>query len=346
MQQQERGCPGCHRRRCLHRQRRQRADRPDAACVAGPRRGSAGPQSGLSTLDGRVTLNQGRAVHYPCPPERGFSPNPEAIASTDHAAHARYRGDQSEQSDRRRVPRKPARGDRADRRETPAGSVQRRDLRPDDLRRRASSSRWRRWSTTRCARTFSGLSKVYRACGYRVGWVSFSAAMSSTRANTCRRSTCCRRCACAATCPANGPCRPRSAATRASTSSVRPGGRLYESRQGDHRGRRPQPVPVSHSTDGRAVRVRGRADGESFPTSTTRQFALDLLEHKHVLVAPGSSFNVPYRNHFRVTNLPEPQMLADVFGRMEELLQSYAVGELPATRPNPALRVVDATAKR
>ena len=63
------------------------------------------------------------------------------------------------------------------------------------------------------------------------------------------------------------------------------------------------------------------------PEFDDQQFALDLLEHKHVLVAPGSSFNVPYGNHFRVTNLPEPRMIADVFGRMEELLGNYAVGE-------------------
>jgi alanine-synthesizing transaminase len=59
-------------------------------------------------------------------------------------------------------------------------------------------------------------------------------------------------------------------------------------------------------------------------------------------VAPGSSFNVPYRNHFRITNLPEPQVIGEVFGRIEELLDSYAAGDVPATRPNPALRVVDA----
>ena len=33
-------------------------------------------------------------------------------------------------------------------------------------------------------------------------------------------------------------------------------------------------------------------------------FAMDLLEQKHVLIAPGVSFNVPYRNYFRITNLP------------------------------------------
>jgi alanine-synthesizing transaminase len=53
---------------------------------------------------------------------------------------------------------------------------------------------------------------------------------------------------------------------------------------------------------------------DRLPDFDDQTFALDLLEHKHVLVAPGSSFNVPYRNHFRVTNLPEPAVLTDVFG--------------------------------
>ena len=43
-----------------------------------------------------------------------------------------------------------------------------------------------------------------------------------------------------------------------------------------------------------------------------------------------------------ITNLPEPQVIADVFARIEELLGNYAAGDQPATRPNPALRVVDA----
>ena len=78
------------------------------------------------------------------------------------------------------------------------------------------------------------------------------------------------------------------------------------------------------------------------PEFDDQQFALDRLEHKHVLVAPGSSFNVPYSNHFRITNLPEPQVIGEVFSRIEELLGNYAAGDQPATRPNPALRVVEA----
>ena len=70
----------------------------------------------------------------------------------------------------------------------------------------------------------------------------------------------------------------------------------------------------------------------------TIQFALDLLEQKHVLVAPGVSFNVPYRNHFRVTTLPDPTMLRVVFARIEELLAAYESADGEAT----VARVVDA----
>ncbi len=60
------------------------------------------------------------------------------------------------------------------------------------------------------------------------------------------------------------------------------------------------------------------------PDFDDQAFALELLENKHVLVAPGVSFNVPYRNCFRITNLPEPQVLATVFARIEEVLDAQA----------------------
>ena len=65
-------------------------------------------------------------------------------------------------------------------------------------------------------------------------------------------------------------------------------------------------------------------DTRELPDFDDQRFALDLLEQKHVLIAPGVSFNVPYRTHFRVTNLPTPAVLRQVFARMEELLSAYA----------------------
>ena len=52
--------------------------------------------------------------------------------------------------------------------------------------------------------------------------------------------------------------------------------------------------------------------------------ALELLEDRHVLVAPGSSFNTPYTDHFRITTLPDTDTLDIVFDRIESLLEQHA----------------------
>ena len=71
-----------------------------------------------------------------------------------------------------------------------------------------------------------------------------------------------------------------------------------------------------------------RANKELIPDFDDMRFAMSLLEKKHVLVVPGSSFNVDYRDHFRVTFLPDEETIAEVFGRMNELLDEWVKGEL------------------
>jgi alanine-synthesizing transaminase len=104
---------------------------------------------------------------------------------------------------------------------------------------------------------------------------------------------------------------------------VSPGGRLHDSRaailQATAHSRYLKLVPP-----GGAMYAFVGVDPQQLPGFDDQQFALDLLEQKHVLVAPGVSFNVPYRNHFRVTNLPDAATLKDVFNRVEELLGVYA----------------------
>ncbi len=102
---------------------------------------------------------------------------------------------------------------------------------------------------------------------------------------------------------------------------TRPGGRLYESRQAILDG-------VASSRYLKLARPMGslysfvEVRSDVLPDFDDQAFALDLLENKHVLVAPGVSFNVPYKNCFRITNLPEPKVLATVFARIEELLEA------------------------
>jgi alanine-synthesizing transaminase len=61
-------------------------------------------------------------------------------------------------------------------------------------------------------------------------------------------------------------------------------------------------------------------DTQRLPDFNDHDFALELLESKQVLVAPGSSFNVDYCNYFRITLLPTAETMRDVFTRIDEVL--------------------------
>ena len=63
------------------------------------------------------------------------------------------------------------------------------------------------------------------------------------------------------------------------------------------------------------------------------------MEEEGVLVVPGSSFNVPYRHHFRVTLLPDAATIADVFGRIDRLLtrRAEAAGKVVKLSPRNAV---------
>ena len=64
--------------------------------------------------------------------------------------------------------------------------------------------------------------------------------------------------------------------------------------------------------------------GEAAHGFDDHAFALEMLETEDVLLVPGSSFNVPYRNHFRVTLLPEAPVLREVFARIDRVLSRRA----------------------
>jgi alanine-synthesizing transaminase len=171
---------------------------------------------------------------------------------------------------------------------------------------------------TLCA-TFSGLSKVYRACGYRVGWVSFSGATERSE----RYLTSVDLLAALRLCsnvPGQWAVQTALGGFQSIQKLCAPGGRLYQSRQA-------VVDAVARSRYLHLVKPRGSmyafvgVDLQQLPAFTDEAFALELLEQQHVLVAPGSSFNTSYRDHFRITTLPDEDQLADVFGRIETVLE-------------------------
>lgn len=284
-----------------------------------------------------VNLNRGRAVHYPCHAENGFEPDPQEIEALitsrtraivvinpNNPTGAVYSRDTLEAIARI-----------AERHHLVVFSDEIYDqILYDDARFVPMATLVQ---NTLCA-TMSGLSKVYRACGYRVGWVSFSGEVESAREylSALDKLSSLRLCS---NVPGQWAVQTALGGYQSIQELTRPGGRLYESRQAILDGVAKSKYLQVHAPRGAIYAFIGIKEGV-LPNFDDQRFAMDLLEHKHVLLAPGTSFNTPYKTHFRITNLPRPEVLADVFLRMEELLDSYANGAEPVSRAAPDLKVV------
>ena len=169
---------------------------------------------------------------------------------------------------------------------------------------------------------FSGLSKVYRACGYRFGWCVFSGDLdrAADYIHSMELLAALRLCS---NVPGQWAVQTALGGFQSIRDLVQPGGRLYQSRQAiiDR-------VAASNYLSVQApmgamyafVRLDPRFDGKL----DDQAFALELLEKHHVLVAPGSSFNTVYTDHFRVTTLPDTDALDVVFDRIETCLEQHA----------------------
>ena len=170
--------------------------------------------------------------------------------------------------------------------------------------------------------TFSGLSKVYRACGYRVGWCVFGGDLD--RANDYIHGmellAALRLCS---NVPAQWAVQTALGGFQSIKELVRPGGRLYQQRQVVI-DRVEQSPYLSMQRPMGAMYAFIKLDDRFAARLTDGAFAEQLLEDKHVLVAPGSSFNTPYTDHFRINTLPDTNTLDDVFDRIDSLLEQRA----------------------
>lgn len=188
---------------------------------------------------------------------------------------------------------------------------------------------------TLCA-TLSGLSKVYRACGYRVGWAVFSGDLEHATEYLAGLELLASLRLCSNV-PAQWAVQTALGGYQSIRELTAPGGRLYESRRAIIDSVRCSKY-LRVAEPGGAMYGFIEVRNDVLPEFDDQAFAMDLLEQKHVLVAPGVSFNVPYRNHFRITNLPDAQVLETVFERIEELLDAYAAAG--QGRAAPQLRAV------
>ncbi len=268
-----------------------------------------------------VTLHGGKAVHYPCPPERDHLPDPEEILA-------------------RITPR--TRAIVLISPNNPTGAVYPRHL-LEAIVKIAEEKGLIIFSdeiydqilyegsefvpvaslvkNTLCV-SFCGLSKVWRACGWRVGWMTLSGAKDGAKEymQALDLLSSLRLCA-----NVGGQWAVQTAlgGKQSIWELTKPGGRLWQTRQTMLDG-------VAASKYLEVVKPMGAmyafvgVKKDLLPKFDDQAFGLELLERKHVLLSPGSSFNVPYKTHFRVTLLPDWETMRDVFGRMEELLDEMA----------------------
>ncbi|WP_223621441.1 pyridoxal phosphate-dependent aminotransferase [Lysobacter sp. ESA13C] len=170
--------------------------------------------------------------------------------------------------------------------------------------------------------SFGGLSKVHRACGWRVGWAVLSGdpVASGDFHHAMDLLGALRLCA---NVPGQFAIEAALNGEDTITPLCEPGGRLYEARRAVI-----ESVEASQHLElvapAGALYAFPAVVGAAAQGFDDHKFALELLETEDVLVVPGSSFNVPYRNHFRVTLLPQPAEVREVFQRIERVLDRYA----------------------
>ena len=170
--------------------------------------------------------------------------------------------------------------------------------------------------------SFGGLSKVHRACGWRVGWAVLSGdpLTSGDFHHAMDLLGALRLCA---NVPGQFAIEQALHGEDTIGALTAPSGRLHASRQA---------LVEACEASGHLSLVVPQGALYGFPAVVgaaarhfdDHAFALRLLEDEGVLVVPGSSFNVPYRNHFRVTLLPEADTLREVFTRIDRLLSRLA----------------------
>jgi alanine-synthesizing transaminase len=166
------------------------------------------------------------------------------------------------------------------------------------------------------------LSKVHRACGYRVGWFTVSG-NSSRVADMLHAFDLLAALRLCGNVPGQWAIEPALQGPDTITGLTLAGGRLFESRQAvlDAVGRSEfldvvAPAGALYAFPGIRNEALAAFDDEAF--------ALHLLETEDALIVPGSSFNVVYRDRFRITLLPQADMIAEVFLRIERALERTA----------------------
>ena len=169
--------------------------------------------------------------------------------------------------------------------------------------------------------TFNGLSKNYRSCGYRAGWMIVSGEKRHAKDYITGLNMLASMRLCANT-PGQLAIQTALGGYQSIKDLVAPGGRLC--RQRDLAYELLTQIPgVSVVKPKAALYMFPRLDPKIYPIEDDQQFAYELLAEEKVLIVQGTGFNWTAPDHFRLVFLPNTDDLRDAIGRIERFLAHY-----------------------
>ncbi|MDI4632134.1 pyridoxal phosphate-dependent aminotransferase [Pelomonas sp. V22] len=169
--------------------------------------------------------------------------------------------------------------------------------------------------------TFNGLSKNYRSCGYRAGWMIVSGEKKHAKDYITGLNMLASMRLCANT-PGQLAIQTALGGYQSIKDLVAPGGRLC--RQRDLAYDLLTQIPgVSVVKPKAALYMFPRLDPKIYPIEDDQQFAYELLAEEKVLIVQGTGFNWTAPDHFRLVFLPNSDDLTEAVGRIERFLSHY-----------------------
>ena len=167
--------------------------------------------------------------------------------------------------------------------------------------------------------TFNGLSKNYRSCGYRAGWMIVSGDKSRAGDYIQGLNMLSSMRLCSNT-PGQLAIQTALGGYQSINDLIAPGGRLC--RQRDRAYDLLTQIPgVSVVKPKAALYMFPRLDPDVYPIENDQQFACDLLREEKVLIVQGTGFNWPRHDHFRLVFLPNVDDLHEAVGRIARFLE-------------------------
>ena len=169
--------------------------------------------------------------------------------------------------------------------------------------------------------TFNGLSKNYRSCGYRAGWMVVSGEKRRAKDYIEGLNMLSSMRLCANT-PGQLAIQTALGGYQSIDDLVSPRGRLGRQRELAYKLLSDIPG-VSLVKPKAALYAFPRLDPRMYPITDDQQFAYELLAEEKVLIVQGTGFNYPTPDHFRIVFLPHEDDLAQAIGRIARFLDNY-----------------------